>query len=233
MVLWIALMKITDQFHRFLWLAAGALLLTILIAAIVVPKGDDVLFINGNHSEFSDRFFTFITYGGDGKIFIPLIIVLLFVRFSYTLIAATAWAGHGIVCSIMKKLIFPSMLRPTGVIDNDLLHFVPGVDVHMNHSFPSGHTATAFCFAILLALLLRRKSVFFVMVAFAVAVAYSRVYLLQHFLIDVTAGAFIGTMIAMLCWYSFENFGKAEWLSRRLEIQVKRSSSASPRVTTR
>ena len=226
-------MKITDQFHRFLWLAAGVLLLTILIAAIVVPKGDDVLFINRNHNEFSDRLFTFITYGGDGKIFIPLIIILLFVRFSYALIAISAWAGHGIVCSIMKRLIFPSMLRPTGVLDNDLLHFVPGVDVHMNHSFPSGHTATAFCFAILIALLFRRKSVFFIVIVFAAAVAYSRVYLLQHFLMDVTAGAFIGTAVAMACWYLFETFGRAEWLGRRLEIQVKRASSGAPRVTTR
>jgi len=225
-------MKLTDQFHRFLLLAAGGLLLIILIAAIIIPKGSDVLWINGNHSELSDRFFTFITLGGDGKIFIPLILILLFVRFSYAIVSVAAWAGHGIICCVMKRLVFPTMLRPTGAIDNDLLYFVPGVEVHTNYSFPSGHTATAFCFAILVALLFRRKSIFFIVVTFALLVAYSRVYLLQHFLVDIVGGAFIGTLVAMLCWYLFESYGKAEWLGRRLEIQVKRSSTAS-RISTR
>lgn len=226
------MMQNTDRFQRFLLLTCGGVLLSVLLAAIIIPKGNDVLWINGNHSEFSDRLFTFITYGGDGKIFIPLIVILLFVRFSHALVALSAWAGHGLICSFMKRVVFPGMLRPTGTIDNDLLYFVPGVDVHANYSFPSGHTATAFCFAVLLALLLRRRSVFFIVITFALLVAYSRVYLLQHFLIDVVGGAFIGTLVAMTCWYLFEDYGKAEWLSRRLEIQVKRSNSAT-RVSTR
>jgi len=226
------MMKITDQFHRFLLLAAGGLLLCILIAAILIPKGDDVLFINGNHSDITDSFFTFITLGGDGKIFIPLIIILLFIRFSYALVAVSAWAGHGLICGIMKNFVFPTMLRPTGHLDDDLLHFVPGVDVHTNYSFPSGHTATAFCFAILIALLIRRRSVFFIVITFAALVAYSRIYLLQHFLVDVAGGAFIGTLVAILCWYLFESYGKAEWLGRRLEIQVK-GTRTNPRVSTR
>lgn len=195
-------------------------MLSVFIAALLIPKGDDVLWINGNHNEFSDRFFTFITNGGDGKVFIPLIIITLFVRFSYTLAALSAWIGHGVLCSVLKKLMFPTLLRPAGTIDNDLLHFVPGVDVHTNYSFPSGHTATAFCFAMLLALVVRRRLVFFVVLAFAMIVAYSRIYLLQHFLIDVAGGAFIGTAVAYVAWQLFENYGKAEWLGRRLEIRL-------------
>jgi len=226
------MMQNTDQFQRFLLGATGVVLISILIISLLIPKGNDVLWINGNHSEFSDSFFTFITYGGDGKIFVPLIIILLFIRFSHAIVAVSAWAGHGLICSLLKRLVFPDMLRPTGIIDNDLLYFVPGVDVHANYSFPSGHTATAFCFAIVVALLLRRRSVLIILVAFALLVAYSRVYLLQHFLIDVAGGALIGTSVAMLTWYLFEAYGKAEWLGRRLEIQVKRSSTTT-RVSTR
>jgi membrane-associated phospholipid phosphatase len=222
-------MQSTDRFQRFLLLGAGGVLLSILIVALLVPRGNDVLFINGNHTDFTDRFFTFITYGGDGRIFIPLIIILLFVRFSYALAALSAWAGHGLLCSILKRQVFSNVLRPAGVLDNDLLHFVPGVDVHNNYSFPSGHTATAFCFVILLALLLRRKTIFFIVVAFALLVAYSRIYLLQHFLIDVVGGAFIGTLVAITTWHLFEVYGKAEWLGRRLEIQVKRSAQRAVR----
>lgn len=208
-------------------LATSGVLLLTLAAAMLIPKGTDVLWVNGNHNEFSDRFFTFITYGGDGKIFVPLVVILLFVRFSYVLAALVAWIGHGLVCSLLKRLVFPSALRPAGAIDNDLLYFVPGVDVHTNYSFPSGHTATAFCFAILLALLVRKRIVFYVLIALALIVAYSRIYLLQHFFIDVVGGALIGTMIAFATWYLFETYGRAEWLGRRLEIQVKRSGTTT------
>jgi membrane-associated phospholipid phosphatase len=226
------MMKNADRFQRFLLLATSILLVSALFAAMLIPKGQDVLWINGNHTEVTDRFFTFITYGGDGKIFVPLILILLFVRFSYALIAISAWIGHGVICSLLKRLVFPAMLRPTGTIDNDLLYFIPGVDVHANYSFPSGHTATAFCFAILVALLTRRKFVFFFAIAFAIIVAYSRIYLLQHFFMDVVGGAFIGTLVSLATWYLFETFGKAEWLGRRLEMQVKRGSS-SRRVSAR
>lgn len=215
----------TDRFRQFLYLATGSVLLIILLASMFIPKGTDVLLINGAHHEISDRFFTFITYGGDGKVFIPLVILLLFVRFSYTLVAVTAWIGHGLICSLLKRLVFPAMLRPAGTLDHDVLYFVPNVDVHTAYSFPSGHTATAFCVAILIALLFRKRIAFFMAIAFALIVAYSRVYLLQHFLVDVVAGAFIGTVVAFGTWYLFEKYGKAEWLGRRLEIQVKRGGA--------
>ena len=221
------MMTMTDRFEKFfLWTIAGVLL-SISIAAIIIPKGEDVLLINGTHNQFSDGFFSILTHGGEGQIFVPLIIVLLFVRFSYAIAAAAAWAGHGLICCALKKLVFPTMLRPTGTLDNDLLYFVPGVDVHSHYSFPSGHTATAFCFAVLVALLFRRKFVFFVMIALAATIGYSRVYLLQHFLMDVAAGAIIGTAVAVATWYLFVFYGKKEWLGRKLEFQFRRRARSS------
>lgn len=220
-------MERADRFNSFLFFGLSAVLLTLIGVGIFVPKGVDVLWINGNHTDFSDRFFTFITRGGDGFIFLPLIFLLLFVKFSYSLAALSAWAGHGLICSVLKRVAFPEMLRPAGIIDNDLLYFVPGVDVHHNFSFPSGHTATAFCFAVLLSLVFRKKLLFMVSMAAALLIGYSRVYLLQHFLVDVAAGAFIGMATAMAAWYLFERYGKAEWMGRRLEIHVKRGSTTT------
>lgn len=216
----------TDRFNRFLFAATGSVLLVVLGAAAFIPKGAGVLLINGHNNEVSDRFFTIVTHLGDGKVFIALILVLLFVRFSYTLAALSAWAGHGLICSILKRQVFSDMLRPAGLLDHDLLHFVPGVDVHNNYSFPSGHTATAFCLAILISLLVRNKIVFFISIAFALIIAYSRVYLLQHFVVDVAGGAVIGTLVAAVTWQLFETYGKAEWLSRRLEIHVRGGRSS-------
>jgi membrane-associated phospholipid phosphatase len=196
-------------------------LVIVLLAATFIPKGDDVLIINSHHGEIPDRFFSILTYAGDGVVFLPLVFVLLFVGFRYTLVAISAWIVHGLICGILKRFVFPGLLRPAGLLDHDLLHFVPGVDVHNFYSFPSGHTATAFCIAILASLVWRKRIILVAMIALALLVAYSRVYLLQHFLVDVAGGAIIGTLVAFGAWYVFETYGKAEWLSRRLEIHVK------------
>jgi membrane-associated phospholipid phosphatase len=211
----------TDQHARFVVSCLGMIIVMMISASLIIPKGDDVILINGAHHEISDRFFTLITYGGDGKIFIPLILILLFIRFGYAIIATSAWIGHGMLCSILKRVVFPDMMRPAGLIDHDLLYFVPGVEVHNNFSFPSGHTATAFCFAVLVSLLVRKKIIFFLAIALAMSIAWSRVYLLQHFVMDVAAGAFIGSSVAIVTWYLFETYGRAEWLNKRLEIQIK------------
>jgi membrane-associated phospholipid phosphatase len=69
---------------------------------------------------------------------------------------------------------------------------VPGVHLRraMN-SFPSGHTSAAFSLFICLALITPRKWAPLWVVS-AWAVAYSRIYLSQHFLEDILLGSVIG-----------------------------------------
>jgi membrane-associated phospholipid phosphatase len=131
----------------------------LVLASIFVAKGDDVLWINGHHSYFLDNFFVTITGLGAGLLFIPLVIALLFVRFKYAVLTVLVWVGHGVICSVMKRGLFGYLKRPKELIDNSLLYFVPDVDVHSHFSFPSGHTATIFCLAFLLSLLIRKKLV--------------------------------------------------------------------------
>lgn len=65
-----------------------------------------------------------------------------------------------------------------------------------NASFPSGHAATAFALALVLARRWRRLAPAFW--GFAGLVAWSRIYLNRHFLSDVVCGAIIGLAIAEL-----------------------------------
>jgi membrane-associated phospholipid phosphatase len=74
----------------------------------------------------------------------------------------------------------------------DLPETVP--EVHLRramNSFPSGHTSAAFSLFICLALITPRKWAPLWVVS-AWAVAYSRIYLSQHFLEDVLLGSVIG-----------------------------------------
>ncbi len=66
------------------------------------------------------------------------------------------------------------------------------------HSFPSGHTSTAFTMALLLSSVMKKKIWAFVLPVIAFFVGYSRVYLAQHFATDVCAGMVIGIVSAYL-----------------------------------
>lgn len=87
------------------------------------------------------------------------------------------------------------MPRPRIVFDASVYNnFIEGVTVSGHHSFPSGHTATAFALVFTIILLIKSKATKWLVLFLAFGVAYSRIYLGQHFLSDVLAGAFIGIL---------------------------------------
>ena len=71
-------------------------------------------------------------------------------------------------------------------------------------SFPSGHATTAFAVAILLAAFLPPRWRL-VPVVWAFGVAVARLYYGEHNLLDVVAGAALGTMFATVLWFFFLN----------------------------
>jgi membrane-associated phospholipid phosphatase len=80
----------------------------------------------------------------------------------------------------------------------DGFHQVPGVELHLLHSFPSGHATTAFALFFLLALINQNKGLQIFFLIAALIAAFSRVYLSQHFLSDVLAGSAIGMFSASI-----------------------------------
>lgn len=70
------------------------------------------------------------------------------------------------------------------------------------YSFPSGHSQTAFFLGTILAFVIyktnSKKYFIFIPLAWAILVALSRVVIGVHYPIDVTAGAFIGLILALI-----------------------------------
>ena len=160
------------------------------------------LAINSLHSSRLDMFFYYITYLGDGLFFVLIIIIAAFFRFSSALLGLIIFLLSGLTAQLLKRFIFEASLRPFAELaDNFDLHKVPGVEQVMTLSFPSGHTVTAFALAFFLTSLLERRYVGWLMAILAVLVAYSRVYLGQHYMIDVYVGSMIGLGVSMLCIY--------------------------------
>ncbi|WP_207495400.1 phosphatase PAP2 family protein [Aridibaculum aurantiacum] len=78
------------------------------------------------------------------------------------------------------------------------LHLVDAVTVHTFSSFPSGHTATAFTFAFLICLITPSMALSLLCLLAAFIVGYTRIYLGQHYPLDVGAGMLVA-VIATCC----------------------------------
>lgn len=169
------------------WLIAGTIVL-------LFSKGEIHLYLNQFHTPFFDQFFKYITYLGDGVVIIIAVLVLAFFKVRYGIFALAGFLGSGLFTQIMKRLLFSHVKRPIGFFDGIAhLYLVPGVDVHSSKSFPSGHTTTAFAFFACLAILSQSKIAQAFLFILALLTAYSRVYISQHFLVDIFVGSIIGT----------------------------------------
>lgn len=170
---------------------------------IIKSKIDTHLFFNSFHNLFFDYFFRFVTYLADGVAAILSVVILLVVKYRYSIMVAISTLVSAAITQILKHSIFDHVVRPKkffeGIHD---LYFVPGVENMSYNSFPSGHSTCAFALYMMLAFIVKQKkykTLFFVV---GVCAAYSRIYLSQHFLEDVTAGSIIGTSTAIIVYYT-------------------------------
>ncbi len=163
----------------------------------VFTRSEIHYYLNQFHADWADTSFKYVTHLGDGAIF-AFAIPLAFVKNLrwFFVIACTAVIVL-LVTGVLKQFVFQGLPRPSLFLGEETLHLVPGVKMHTMNSFPSGHTTAAFAFYFVLCFLLKNKVGSFVLFILAAFVGYSRIYLSQHFLIDVTAGAILG----VICGY--------------------------------
>lgn len=70
-------------------------------------------------------------------------------------------------------------------------------------SFVSAHAANTMSFAMLTALIFRRRLYSAIMIAWSVAIGFSRIYLSKHFTSDVICGLLTGILIALLFYWIY------------------------------
>jgi membrane-associated phospholipid phosphatase len=176
-----------------------ALSLVVSLFLLVYGKTQSFLIINGAHHPALDVFFTYCTFLGDGLIYVPLLIYSLFFNRSFIVPVVLSILICTLLTHFLKRVVFPHDLRPISLEGHDfIIHKISGVYINRANSFPSGHTATAFSTALLLATVLRKKAWAALLPALPFLVGYSRVYLAQHFVTDVLAGMLVGIVTAVL-----------------------------------
>lgn len=159
------------------------------------------LFLNGVTRPALDPFFAYGTYLADGWVPAAIGLLLLFLRWRWFLFLAIATLGSSLVVQLLKRTAFAAVDRPLVFLQEmPGLRTIPGVDMHLHNSFPSGHTTCAFSMCMVLAVIAGRPWAGVLMAFVAALLGFTRVYLSQHFLQDVIMGAALGTVMA---WWAY------------------------------
>jgi membrane-associated phospholipid phosphatase len=187
-----------------------------------IHTGDDVLYLNSQRTSFWDTFFIYGTQLAEEKVYLLIIFSMLFLRVRDSVLF-TVLGGIVMLISVIAKAYFLHD-RPYvyfsihGLMTQ--IHPVEGVKLLVGKtSFPSGHTTGAFAlFGLLAFLLSKRINLGWLFFGLALIVAFSRMYLIQHFFKDVYAGSILGLAIAIL-FYQLQLLlpdDKSRWWNRSI-----------------
>ena len=206
----------------------GCAVLFLLSTFLLVSKGNVAafIFLNPYHSPGLDRFFIYFTHFGDGLFAVGLILILffLFKKKQMALALLYAFLLSGLIAQVIKNTI--RMPRPRLFFEpGQYTHYIDGVSLANTSSLPSGHTATAFAVATVLAIMIQHKNWQLVLLLAAASAGYSRIFLAQHFLFDVLIGAITGVLSGIFAFYLSRNEKFLALLNKVPEINFKSSTS--------
>lgn len=198
-----------------------AFILAIIIAIgtgvliLILGKNESFQLINSNHGEMADQFFKYFTHYGDGIMWAPLGLFCFFFKRKYFIVVVAGVLISTIIAQLLKRVVYPDELRPISYLSEIFpVHIVDGVPMRKVHSFPSGHTTTAFAMALIMAHMINKKAWSVILIILAFLAGYSRIYLAQHFLTDIFGGMCIG-IISGIVALLFKK-GEKDFTSREL-----------------
>lgn len=185
------------------------MLVLVLVAYLLCyNQAETFVLLNPWHTPALDLVFRALTFLGDGIFIIAAALILFFMkRKKLSILIATSYAFSGLIVQILKNA-FPAD-RPKLYFENHHIqyeYFLNNITLHTINSFPSGHTASVFAMAASLAFMSKKKYTPMLYLLAAILVAYSRIYLGQHFPVDVAAGTVIGVSSAMICYFVTEKY---------------------------
>lgn len=180
------------------------------------------LAINGLHTGWADSMMMFLS---SHTVWIPLYVLTAVLMFIPKWYGPDSEAGRlrdsgrkvpfwtiALTGIIMTVLCFAFTDYFTNVIKETVQRPRPGHDhilsglLHLpagrggQFGFFSGHASNTFGFALITSLIFRKKWYTWIIMAWSVAIGFSRIYLGMHFVTDVLCGIAFGTVIATIFW---------------------------------
>lgn len=180
---------------RFLWVIGAALVL--LQDKLVLH-----LKINAQGHPFIDAMASWLTHIGDGLFLLFMAVIFLFIRLKTALILFLSFIVSAGIVQLLKHTLFADMKRPYFYFENDSsFRVMEDFTYFTENSFPSGHATSCFVLFTIMAFHFQRNYLLqLVFVSAAVLIAFTRVYLSQHFMQDIIAGSIIGVIISQILW---------------------------------
>ncbi len=181
------------------FITAGTIWLVLALAHLYYTKTEVFFYLHGEENTPFDYIMYLGTHLGDGWVVLPVFVFLFFKEsLSKALAFGLAFGFSGLITQVLKRTVFKEIQRPSSYLGEDLIRTVDWVDLHSMHSFPSGHTTAAFALCLSLAFIYRNK---YAQIGFALLawfIGYTRVYIGQHFPVDLLGGAVVGILITVL-----------------------------------
>jgi len=168
----------------------------LFLYCIFLDKSDGFLLVNRFHSKPLDVFFILFTDLGNGLFVIGLmLIMMLWKKIAWSVQTGVSFLVSGLIVQLFKLLVHSP--RPLLFFGPHDIHWIYGVTKTGYASFPSGHTATIFALTTLLSFYFpgtRSAILFFTIAALT---GFSRIYLSQHFPVDVLGGLLTGVLTSI------------------------------------
>ena len=183
-------------------------LITLGILLLTIPKGELHLLLCQPHTAMLDQIVPVFTNLVDWLPYVT-VVLLLFYRAGWATFLASNLLLSTLIVQPIKHIVHAP--RPlTWYAENmpDIsLPLVEGVKMNLWLSFPSGHTTTFFVLFFSLSIILCAENVkgktilSFLCFLCASFGAYTRIYLSQHFALDIFAGILIAILSTLLVYY--------------------------------
>ena len=175
-------------------------------------------------NSYVDFFFKYITHLGDGLLAFIIIFILLFISMKKSLYILLSYLSAAMISTLIKYIYYPNIFRPHSTygyfLKEKKLILVDGVIMSSIRSFPSGHALSAFALFFCLLFMTKNHGLKILYFLLAVTASFSRVYISQHWLIDIYAGSIIGTVFSVLFYFIFYNRSYAQNYDTTLPLLI-------------
>ena len=183
-------------------------LITLGILLLTIPKGELHLLLCQPHTAMLDQIVPVFTNLVDWLPYLS-ILLLLFYRAGWATFLASNLLLSTLIVQPIKHIVYAP--RPLTWFAENMpdvsLPLVEGVKMNLWLSFPSGHTTTFFVLFFSLSIILCAENIkgknilSFICFLCASFGAYTRIYLSQHFALDIFAGILIAILSTLLVYY--------------------------------